>query len=107
MTCIETTDIFRGAFLLCMGGDLYDIRIPSNGSRIATFFIKGQALHKHDKDYMNGHALVNPLQFREALNHLRDVLFNQLNRTPTHETRYDRAEKNPNHQNPNRHHRSY
>jgi len=24
--------------------------------------------HKHDKAYINGHALVNPLQFREALN---------------------------------------
>ena len=104
MTGIETTDIFRGAFLLCMGGNLCDIRFTANGRRIATFFIQGPELHKHDRDYMNGHALVNPLQFREALNHLRDVLFNRLNRN---ETRYDRKRENRNHQSANRYHRPY
>ena len=75
---LETTDIFRGAFYLCMGGDLNEIRFKANGSQIATFHFKGQALHKHDKAYINGHALVNPVQFREALNHLRDLLFKKL-----------------------------
>lgn len=104
MTGIETTDIFRGAFLLCMGGSLCEIRLPEGGSRIATFFIKGPDLHRHDSDYMSGRALVNPLQFREALNHLRDLLFNRLNR---HETRHDRKRENRRHQNPNRHYRAY
>jgi hypothetical protein len=27
---------------------------------------------------VGGHALVNPVQFREALNHLRDILFAHL-----------------------------
>jgi hypothetical protein len=29
-------------------------------------------------DYRRGQALVNPLQLRECLNHLRDVLFEKL-----------------------------
>jgi hypothetical protein len=75
---LETTDIFRGAFFICMGGDLSEIRFRTNGKRIASFLFAGADLDKFDKDYMNGHALVNPLQFREALNHLRDILFKKL-----------------------------
>jgi hypothetical protein len=75
---LETTDIFRGAFYLCMGGDLADIRFKTNGKQIASFLFTGVDLSKHDRAYINGRALVNPVQFREALNHLRDVLFERL-----------------------------
>jgi len=75
---LETTDIFKGAFYLCMGGDLADIRFGTNGRQIASFLFIGPDLYKHDKAYIDGHALVNPVQFREALNHLRDILFERL-----------------------------
>ena len=75
---LETTDIFRGAFFLCMGGDLSEIRFRTNRKRIASFMFTGTDLDKLDKDYMNGHALVNPVQFRESLNRLRDILFEKL-----------------------------
>ena len=75
---LETTDIFRGAFFLCNGGDLSDVRIRKNGRRIATFLITGKGLDQLDRDYRSGQALVNPLQFRESLNHLRDVMFKKL-----------------------------
>ncbi len=93
-TNLETTDIFRGAFFMCMGGDLEDIRFQNR--QIASFMFKGNDLHKHDKAYINGHALVNPLQFREALNHLRDILFKQLR--DKRNTRYDRTGTNRAHQ---------
>lgn len=96
---LETTDIFRGAFYLCMGGDLTNIRFKANGRQIAVFHFSGTDLNRHDKAYVNGHALVNPVQFREALNHLRDILFEHLRR---HETRgryeNDRKRKNRAHQ---------
>jgi hypothetical protein len=57
---LETTDIFRGAFFMCMGGDLQDIRFRSNGKQIATFSFIGEDLHKHDHAYRNGRALVKP-----------------------------------------------
>ncbi len=98
---LETTDIFRGAFFICMGGDLSDIRFRQNGKQIASFMFTGHDLHKHDKAYINGHALVNPVQFREALNHLRDILFKQLRRNG--DMRYDRKRKNRTHQNHSRH----
>ena len=83
---LETTDIFRGAFFMCMGGDLADIRFQQNGRQIASFLFTGQDLAGHDKSYRNGHALVNPVQFRECLNHLRDILFEKLR---DKEGRYD------------------
>ena len=75
---LETTDIFRGAYLLASGGDLAEIRVRNNGKRIATFLITGKDLDRLDRDYRCGRALVNPVQLRESLNHLRDVMFKKL-----------------------------
>ncbi len=91
---LETTDIFRGAFFLCMGGYLSDIQIRNNGKRIASFLITGTDLDKLDKDYMNGNALVNPVQFRESLNRLRDILFEKLRENDNRGMRYDRKRAN-------------
>ena len=93
---LETTDIFRGAFFMCMGGDLEKIRFRQNGKQIAFFLFTGPELHKHDRAYLNGHALVNPVQFREALNHLRDILFENIQKNRG--MRYDRKRKNSMHQ---------
>ena len=89
---LETTDIFRGAFFLCRGGELSGIRFRNNGKRIATFLITGEGLNRLDKQYRDGQALVNPLQFRESLNHLRDILFEKLREQDEGE-RYDRKRK--------------
>ena len=75
---LETTDIFRGAYLLASGGDLAEIRVRTNGKRIATFLITGKNLDRLDRDYRCGRALVNPVQLRESLNHLRDMMFKKL-----------------------------
>ena len=88
---LETTDIFRGAYFLCRGGELSGIRFRSNGKRIASFLFTGRGLDKLDKQYRDGQALVNPLQFRESLNHLRDILFEQLR--DKGDMRYDRKRK--------------
>ena len=91
---LETTDMFRGAFFMCMGGDLEAIHIRNNGKQIATFLFSGPDLHKHDRAYINGHALVNPVQYREALNHLKDILFENLRKNRNERGRYDRKGKN-------------
>jgi len=76
---VEVTDLFKGAFLLCMGARLDRVRVRNNGRRIATFLITGPDLDRLDSDYRAGRALVNPVQLRESLNHLRDVMFEKLN----------------------------
>ena len=75
---VEVTDLFKGAFLLCMGARLDRVRVRNNGRRIATFLITGKDLDRLDSDYRAGRALVNPVELRESLNHLRDVMFEKL-----------------------------
>jgi hypothetical protein len=75
---VEVTDLFKGAFLLCMGARLDRVRVRNNGRRIATFLITGKDLDRFESDYRSGRALVNPVQLRESLNHLRDVMFEKL-----------------------------
>ena len=75
---VEVTDLFRGAYLLASGGSLADVRVRTNGRRIATFLITGNDLDRLDSDYRCGRALVNPVQLRESLNHLRDAMFSKL-----------------------------
>jgi hypothetical protein len=95
---VETTDIFRSAFFLCHGGNHAGINIKDNGRRVATFVIQGDNLERLDKEYRNGEALVNPVQFRESLTHLRDILFDRLRQYDTGENRYDRKRANRGHQ---------
>ncbi len=83
---------------MCMGSDLEDIRFRQNGKQIASFMFTGPDLRKHDRAYIDGHALVNPVQFREALNHLRDILFENLRKNRNGGRRYDRKRKNRAHQ---------
>ncbi|MCP4345040.1 MAG: hypothetical protein GY795_05880 [Desulfobacterales bacterium] len=75
---LETTDLFKGAFLLCMGGNLANIRVEYNGRKTATFLITGNNLEQYNTDYVTGRAMVNPTQLKNSLNHLRDILFNKL-----------------------------
>jgi hypothetical protein len=78
---VEVTDLFKGAFLLCNGADLVQVRVRNNGRRIATFLITGKDLDRLDSDYRTGRALVKPVHLRESLNHLRDVMFEKLRKT--------------------------
>jgi hypothetical protein len=86
----ETTDIFIGAFFLSRGGSLSGIRIKDAARGIAAFEISGEDLDRLDREYRSGKALVNPVQLRESLNLLRDMLFDlrEMRR------RDDRARKN-------------
>ena len=87
---LEITDLFRGAYLLCHGGRLDGIRIREGRKRVASFLIHGQGLPELDRTYRSGRALVNPLQLKESLNHLRDELFERL-RENERRGRYDRT----------------
>ena len=87
---VETTDIFIGAFLLSQGGSLCGIRIKDTVKGIAAFRIEGEDLERLGSEYGQGKALVEPLEFRRSLNHLRDVLFEFRERG----TRHDRKSEN-------------
>lgn len=82
----ETTDIFIGAFFLSKGGSLNGIRIKDPARGIAAFEISGDDLDRLDHEYRSGQALVNPVQLRDSLNLLRDMLFDlRTERRRSHE----------------------
>ena len=92
---LEVTDLFRGAYLLACGGNLESVRVRAGGRRIATFLITGPDLDRLDSDYRCGRALVNPVQLRESLNHLRGAMFSKLREG---RTRDDRQREDRGHQ---------
>ena len=84
---LETTDVFRGAFLLCKGGKLDGVYVSDFDRRIVAFRIVGEDLSEIEETYRNGNATVNPLRLRESLNQLRDVLFQTLRGDERNKTR--------------------
>jgi hypothetical protein len=72
---IETADLFRGAYLLCSGGRLGVTRFARGQ---VTFVIEGEKVAEEDRRYRTGQALVNPVQLRESVNLLRDLVFERL-----------------------------
>lgn len=75
LSAIETTDIYRGAYLLCCGGRVTETHVERGQVRLT---IEGEGVVEHDTRYRLGHALVNPVALRETLNLLRDLVFRQL-----------------------------
>lgn len=84
---LETTDVFRGAFLLCKGGRLEEVYVSDLDRRIVAFRIVGEGLAEIEEAYRNGSATVNPLRLRESLNQLRDILFRTLRTDERNKTR--------------------
>ncbi len=77
-TSLETTDIFRGAYFITKGGRLSEVHLSEDNRQIVSFRIIGENLSDLDEAYRTGKATVDPLQLRESLNHLRDILFRTL-----------------------------
>ena len=88
---LETTDIFRGAFFLSKGGKLSEVHLSEDNRQIVSFRITGEDLLGLDEAYRLGKATVDPLQLRESLNHLRDVLFRTLRENERNKERRDHA----------------
>jgi hypothetical protein len=82
-SAIETADLFRGAYLLCRGARVGCTRLCRGQ---VLFVIEGEDVAEEDLRYRTGAALVNPVQLRETLNLLRDLVFERL-RDETEERR--------------------
>ncbi len=95
---LETTHIFRPAPYLSKGGRSPEAYLSGGGRRIVAFRITGENLQELDEAYRTGKATVNPLELRESLNHLRDILF----RTKRDNERNNNKTRRPNHANKQR-----
>lgn len=71
MTTIETTDLFRSAYLLALGADLIEIREPECP---LTLVFRGERVEQWNQAYQRGQALVNPVRLQECLQQINDEL---------------------------------
>lgn len=101
-TTLEVSDLFRGAYLLASGGELAGARMRKQGRPLVLFSIIGRDLERLDSDYRAGRALVNPVQLRESLNHLRDVMYARLRHTAPAQTGGRERARYGNRKNPDR-----
>ncbi len=78
--CIETTDLFLCAYLLYSGGKLSNVRVNEMSNRIVIFFVEGKNIARLETEYREGHALVDPLEFKNFLIHLRHIYLRWVER---------------------------
>ncbi len=77
METLKTTDLFRSASLLCLGANLSEVeRIRGE----VHFILHGSDITRSDIAYRTGKSQVNPLQLKETLNLLRDLIFEKPTR---------------------------
>ncbi len=69
---LETPDLFKSASLLCGGAHLLETR---HDGRSFFFILSGNELFRKEVSYRTGHLKVNPLELKNQLNSLRDLIF--------------------------------
>jgi hypothetical protein len=80
MNTIETQDLYCGAYILSGGGILEKTKVKNgrNGKPSITFVFTGNNVQKLFKEFLSGQALTNAAQFKAAMIHLKDVMFEKL-----------------------------
>lgn len=78
---IVTDDLYCGAYLLSKGGVLSEIKVTYSGQRSSCLFVfSGSQLHKLQKEFSGGSAVVNLKDFKASMIHLKDRMFSALRR---------------------------
>ena len=81
---IETGDVFRAAYLVSCGGNVVKATVQGKDHVVLT--VKGEDLEREDQRYKTAAGLVEPLQLKENLNRVRDLVKTAL-RTCDHPDR--------------------
>jgi hypothetical protein len=81
---IETGDVFRAAYLVSRGGHVVKATVQGKDHVVLT--VKGEDLEREDNRYKTASGLVEPLQLKENLNRVRDLVKTAL-RTVEHPDR--------------------
>ena len=73
---MELTDLFKVASLLCVGANLKGLKLVDRGMVI--FEIEGYEIEQLERKYSNGAVYLNPLELKEKLNLVKDIMFAKL-----------------------------
>jgi len=80
MVKVETKDLYCGAYMLSSGAMLAEVRVEGRrcGKPAVTFIFTGDDVEELLKEYESGKAMTNAAQYKAAMNHLKDVMFERL-----------------------------
>jgi hypothetical protein len=81
---MELTDLFKVASLLCVGASLKGLKVVDRTT--ALFEIEAYEIKQLEKQYSVGAVYLNPLELKEKLNLLKDIMFAKLREQETTKT---------------------
>jgi hypothetical protein len=89
MNRVETQDLYCGAYILASGGSLEELRITGSrrGKPAVTFVFAGVQVEELLQAYTSGRAMINAADYKAAVNHLKDVMFERLREREEKESR--------------------
>lgn len=77
---VETTDIYFSAYLMAKGITLETMNIRNGGNRLKIIFIfsGNETLDRLNRAFQNGQALINPIDLKKCVLHLKDIMYDKL-----------------------------
>lgn len=77
---VTTQDLYLGAYILSKGGILEDVRLTDGRDYrpSVTFVFAGEEVEQLSREFQTGRANTNVANFKVAMVHLKDVMFNTL-----------------------------
>lgn len=77
---VETHDIYYAAYLMARGGKLRKAEVTHNGKKRILFELAGDDVLEHAYGYMSGEGVVKMRFLKSALDHLKGIVFEKMNK---------------------------
>ena len=92
---VETTDLYHGAYLMAKGIALVSMTVFNSGgrSKIMFKFTGKKELVQVNKAFEQGQALVNPVDLKKSILHLKDMMYDKLKIRQQKERRFGNGHK--------------
>ncbi len=77
---VETTDLYFSAYLMSKGISLDSMNVQNDGNRQKIIFVfsgNGE-LDRLNHEFQKGSALVNPIDLKKSILHLKDMMYDKL-----------------------------
>lgn len=83
---LQLNDLWGCAYLVSSGAELHGLRVIGSGGKRSVFFLfdggDAERLHQH---FVTGRAVANVTIMKTTMNHLKDLLFNELRKETENE----------------------
>jgi hypothetical protein len=76
---IRTSDLYCASYIFAKGGELKEVELSNGeGRHRAEFVLVGEDVHRLERLFQSGRAMVDLKTFKTSLNHLKDVMFQKI-----------------------------